>query len=119
MMGAVKVDIALRQIMRDGYFSIVPLQPQQAELLAIYAREMSRPVHDDRILMKYWTNSDDPKTVLKVHIHNINKRLVALDLMLRRSRDFGYMLVDCADYTAAFTQATAEAIIEACRHGAA
>src|ERR1700722_12466688 len=117
MSGAVKVDIALPQIMRDGYFSIVPVQPQQAELLAIYAREMPRPVHDDRIFMNYWHDSEAPGTVLKVHVHNINKRLIALDLMLRRSHDFGYMLTDCADYTAAFTQATAEAIIEACRHG--
>lgn len=115
-MSGVLVDVASRQVMRDAYYTVVcNLQPQQAELLDIYARAMPRPVHDDFIFMRFWQNSENPKTVLKVYIHHLNKKLAPLNLMLRRSRDFGYMLVDCADWEEQFAQITSQEIVEALR----
>lgn len=105
------VDIAMNQIRREG-FAPVALSPLQSHVLALYVREMPRPVHDDRIFVHRWTNSADPQTNLKVFVNQVNKRLKAANLMLRRSMCFGYYLVKSPEPAKMLVQATAEAIRE-------
>ena len=108
-MQGIVVDVEMRQIRREGY-DAVALTPMQATLMKLYVRNAPRPLHDDRILVNYWTDKEEPRTNLKVFVNQVNKRLAPIHLMLRRSFDFGYYLVDCPQPAVMAVQAVVEAV---------
>lgn len=110
-MQGIVVDVEMRQIRREG-FDAVALTPMQTALMTLYARHAPRPIHDDRILVYYWTEKEEPRRNLWVFVCQVNKRLAPIHLMLRRSFEFGYYLVDCPQPVMA---AAKDAVMEAIR----
>lgn len=114
-MNGVTVDVDLNQIMREGFPAIIHLSPMQSELIELYAKHMPRPVHNDIVIARRWTDQDNPMQNVKTFVCQVNYRLAALNLMLRRSAGFGYFLVNADDPKAQIICDRAEAIREAAR----
>jgi hypothetical protein len=113
-MHGISVDVPMRQIRREG-FEPLNVTPQEVIVMAMYVNAMPRPVHDERIFAVQWTNSVDPHNNLKGFVCKMNRRLACLHLMLRRSYEFGYYLVDAPKPAVMAVQAAKDAAMEAVR----
>jgi DNA-binding response OmpR family regulator len=108
------VDEEFQQISRRGAQPIVALSRTQTLLVALLTKQMPRPLHEDRIKLLMWPDHEgDLTNLLKIHVFQVNKRLAALGLMIRRVREFGYAMIEAPDPDAALVQDTKEAIIGA------
>jgi DNA-binding response OmpR family regulator len=85
-------------IRRKG-FDPVRLSPLQARLVEALAKAMPNAMHDDRTIMKIWPDEGrilSAEDTLKVMVCQINRKLKAGGMMIRRVAGFGYFLV-CVD----------------------
>lgn len=101
------------EIRRSGFEHVVTLSILRLGIFAEIARHVPDPISDDRLVPMIWPNEHErgptPLDALKAHIFYINSRIATLNLLLRKVRGFGYMLIDAP--TAEMTvQATAEII---------
>jgi DNA-binding response OmpR family regulator len=113
-MQEIVVDVEMRQIRREG-LDPLDVTPQEVVVMAMYVAAAPRPVHDERIFANQWAGSPDPRDNLKVFVWKMNKRLAGLNLMLRRSYEFGYYLVNSPKPAVMAVQAAKDAVMEAVR----
>lgn len=108
-----------RAIRRSGFEPVITLSVLRFRIFEEIAKQVPEPIADDRLIALIWPNEVDrgekPLDLIKAHVFYINGCIACLNLMVRKIRSFGYMLVDVPANAAATmsVQATADAIREA------